>query len=151
MPQYHSLDTREQIDHFLLLLAKRRSTNKSTTVCFSSPDTKRSIDQNALFQKWAREYACHTLNKQTVSEAEHDAMKYTLQRHAYADTGWAYLLGEKRDLFTGEVKPDRAHTKNFDKGEMHQFLNWVQNRAAQDGLMLESLGEYQQLQAEQVA
>jgi hypothetical protein len=114
-------------------------------------EPRRSIDQNALFQKWSREYACHFLNKQTVTEAEHEAMKYTLQRHCYAETGWPYLLGEKRDLFTGEVKPDRAHTSGFDKGEMHQFLNWVQNRAAQDGLLLESLGEYAQLQQEQVA
>lgn len=106
----------------------------------------RSIDQNALFQKWAREYACHVLKKPKVSEAEHEAMKYTLQRHCYAETGWDYLLGEKRDLFTGEVKPDRAHTSGFDKGEMHQFLNWVQARAANDGLILESLGEYKELQ-----
>jgi hypothetical protein len=107
----------------------------------------RSIDQNSLYQKWSRQYAAHLLKKteSEVTEEEHEAMKYTLQRHCYKDTAWEFLLGVKRDLFTGEEKPDRARTHNFDTGEMHQFLNWIQAKAADDGLILESLGEYRDM------
>lgn len=146
MSQYWSLDTEEKREFFMAHVGQMLLAGKTPWVKFEAPKQKRSIDQNSLFQKWAREYAGHILKKSEVTEAEHDAMKYTLQRHCYAETGWDYLLGEKRDLFTGEVKPDRAHTSDFGVGQMHQFLNWVQARAANDGLMLESLGEYKELQ-----
>ena len=39
MPQYYTLDNREQIDSFLILLARRRSAGKPTTICFASPES----------------------------------------------------------------------------------------------------------------
>ena len=104
----------------------------------------RSLDQNALLHVWCRHYAEHLLKRQ-VTDTEVDAMKYTLQRHCYAQTHWDWLLTERKDLFTGHTKPDRRSTTEFDTGQMYHFLEWIQSRAADDSLILESKGEYAEL------
>ena len=107
----------------------------------------RSLDQNALYQRWARQYASYLLHKSDadVTEEEHEAMKITLQRHCYADTGWDFLITHQVDLFTGESKPARQKTSRLNTSEMSGFMEWVQAKAANDGLILESLGEYAEL------
>lgn len=111
----------------------------------------RSLPQNALFQKWAREYVQHLLKVPAPSDAQHEAMKITLKRAAYTANGWPWLLEEVTDLFTRETSKRLRSSTKYDKGEMHMFLNWVQAKAADDGLILESLGEYRELQERQVA
>lgn len=111
----------------------------------------RSLDQQALLHVWATEFACHMLDKAKVAETEKEAMRITLQRKCYADTGWEWLIESVTDLFTGVVKPQRRSTTKFDKGEMTLFLSWVQQEAANRGLILESQGEYRELQAAQNA
>jgi len=108
----------------------------------------RNLDQNALFQVWARQYA-ESIFCRLVTDVEHEAMKYTLQKHCYADTGWEFLIGEKHDLFTEEVRRDRAKTSQLETGEMFQFMEWIQARGADSGLILESLGEYDRLKKSQ--
>ena len=105
---------------------------------------QRTLDQNALFQHWARQYAEHLLNRKPT-EADHEAMKYTLQRHCYADTAFDFLITSKKDLFTGSEKPDRAPTSKLKTGEMFAFMEWVQAKAADAGLILEAKGEYADL------
>ena len=57
MPEYHTLDTREQIDNFLLLVARRRSTGKPTTVCFADPDTHITQKQFNALHVWCEQVA----------------------------------------------------------------------------------------------
>jgi hypothetical protein len=122
-------------------------------VCWKAEKYKhpRSLDQNSLLHKWCREYAVHLLKRDDVTEDEKEAMRITLQRACYAATGWDWLIEHVPDLFSGETKPQRRSTRKMDKGEMHLMLNWIQQRAAEDGLILESLGEYRELQESQVA
>jgi hypothetical protein len=114
---------------------------------------RRSLDQNALFQKWARTFAAHVfkVKESEVTDTQHEAMKISLQRKCYAQTGWKFLIVHYPDAFGGESKPQRAPTSKMEKGELHSFLDWVQMFAAEDGLTLESLGEYADLQERQVA
>ena len=151
MPQGWTLDTAEKRDNFMAQVCQMVQAGKKPVVQFIEHQNHRSLDQNALFQKWAREYACHLLNKDKVSKEEHEAMKYTLQRQCYAQMGWDYLLARRTDLMTGEQKVERRSTTDFDVGEMYQFMNWIQASAAERGLILESLGEYQELQRREVA
>jgi hypothetical protein len=111
----------------------------------------RTMDQNALLHVWCGEFAKHVLDKGKVSEAEKEGMRITLQRHCYADTHWDWLIEEVPDLFTGETRTQRRSTTRFDKGEMTAFLDWIQRAAADRGLILESMGEYRELQERQVA
>jgi len=39
-------------------------------------------------------------------------------------------------------------SKDYKVGEMFLFLTWLQNFAAEDGIVLESRGQYQKLQKE---
>ena len=105
---------------------------------------RRSLDQNSLFQKWARQYAAHLtgIPENEIPDKVHEHMKYTLQRHCYAAMGWDFLLTEHEDLFTKKRRLDRRSTRDMDTGEMFAFMEWIQSRAADDGLILESLGEY---------
>ena len=114
---------------------------------------RRSLDQNALFQKWARTFAAHEfgVTEEQVTETQHEAMKISLQRQCYAATGWDFLIVFYPDAFGGKSKPQRAPTSKMGKGELHQFLTWVQSFAAERGLILESLGEYHKLQQRQIA
>jgi len=111
----------------------------------------RSLSQNALLNVWAREYAQHVLGKDEVTEDEQEAMRITLQRACYAATHWEWLIEHVTDLFTGESKPQRKSTTKMDRGELSQLLDWIQHRAAEDGLILEAQGEYAELRERQVA
>lgn len=111
----------------------------------------RSLDQQALLNVWAGQFAQHVLDKAKVTQAEKEAMRITLQRHCYADTGWPWLIESVKDLITGKEHVQRRSTTKFDKGEYTQFLNWIQMAGADRGLILESLGEYRELQERQVA
>ena len=112
----------------------------------------RSLDQNALYWVWVTEFAQHLLNKKKISAAEKEDMAYTLQRHCYAAMGWDWLLTTPVDLLTGKPgKPQRKSTTKMLKGEMTLYLEWVQSAAADRGLILESVGEYAELQASQNA
>lgn len=112
----------------------------------------RSVDQNALYWLWVTHFAQHLLDKNRITADEKESMAYTLQRRCYAARGWEWLIETPTDLVTGEEgKPQRRSTKKFLKGEFTMYLEWVQQFAAERGLILESLGEYRELQERQVA
>ena len=117
--------------------------------------SKRSLDQNALFHVWCEQYASH-LTKQDLNTLnyEHrnkliDEMKISAKRKYYAQTGNKYVLEQKKDLFTGKEHTFAKSTRDYDKSEMNHYMEWLQNIAAEDGLILESKGEYESMKLEQ--
>ena len=111
----------------------------------------RSLDQNALLHVWLTEYAAHLLNKskKAVTEAELEGIKKIAKRKYYAHSGAEWMLVSPIDPWTGvEEKQALRSSKNYTRGEMFLFLTWLQNTAANDGLVLESRGEYAKLQRE---
>lgn len=136
---------------FLGLVESAWRTHKWLT--FSKPriGEQRSLDQNALFHIWAREYAAHLLKKNPhhIKEGELDGMKRVLKSHCYRDNAWDFLIYEKINPFTGESKKDYRSTKHYKTGEMYLFLTWMQMKAATDGLVLESKGEFKHNQQKQ--
>jgi hypothetical protein len=111
----------------------------------------RSLDQNALLHVWCTDYVKHLLRVEKPTAAQREAMKITLKRACYAETGWSWLIESVTDLFTGEVSTRLASSASYDVGEMHSFLDWIQRRAADDGLILQSMGEFQELRDAQTA
>ncbi len=114
----------------------------------------RSMNQNALFHLWAREYAASLLGagQKDVSEEILEGMKRTLKRECYRDTAWPFLTIKLRNLFSGEEKTDFRSSSNFKRGEMFQFMEWIQGYAAQHhNLILEAKGEFAKLKREQNA
>ena len=143
--QFFKIDSPEQIDRRCEHLASWLKSNWPGYAIVLKPQkyvTPRSMDQNALYWVWVTEYACHLLNKTKITEEEKQAMSYTLKRHCYKETNWPFLLVDRADLFTNEKKPQAASTSDFSKHQMFDFMCWVQARAADDGLILESQGDY---------
>ena len=50
-----------------------------------------------------------------------------------------------------QKKRDFTSSKDWKRGEMYHFLTWLQVTAAGDGLILESRGEYAELQRKEAA
>ncbi len=113
--------------------------------------SQRTLSQNALLHVWLRSYASHLLRKKLdlVSEREVGYMKMTAKRRCYADTSWGWLIEHRKDLITKESSKGLTSSKKWSKGELFNFMEWLQAYAANDDLILESKGEYEALRNEQ--
>ena len=115
---------------------------------------KRSLDQNALMHVWCTEYAAHLLkkDKKLVTKGELAGMKRSAKRHYYGETGFRWLVHEVVDPFDpSQKKLDLTSSKDWKRPEMYDFLTWLQVKAAGDGLILESKGEYAEMQRKNAA
>jgi len=128
--------------------------SKHRYLTFSAPriGADRSLNQNALFHVWCTEYAayCASITKKEVSKGLLVGMKRIVKKrftsshpHCY---GW--MVHEVINPFTGETKKDYTSSADWKKGEMFLVLTWLQMLAAEDGLILESKGEFAKLQRE---
>lgn len=109
----------------------------------------RSLDQNALFHVWCTEMVAFYLrkDKRAVTEPELEGMKRKAKKLYYQETGYPWLVMRPIDPQTGkEGQLMFRSSKNYLRGEMFQFLTWLQMVAANDGLVLESRGEFTKLQ-----
>lgn len=112
----------------------------------------RSLDQNALFHVWCRDVAAYFYNipaKKVDGDIELEAIKISLKRQCYNETGWSFILVTKVDALTGEEAEVLQTTRKYGKGEMFDFMNWVQvyvsNEPRFGNMILKSTGEYQML------
>lgn len=115
---------------------------------------KRSIDQNSLLHVWLTEYAAHLLDKdkKRVTRGELEGMKRHAKRMYYAETGQPWMVHEVINPADPEQKKrDFTSSGDWKRGEMYHFLTWLQVKAAGDGLILESRGEYADLQRKEAA
>jgi len=111
----------------------------------------RSLDQNSLFHCWLTEYAAHLagITKKQVTPGMIEFTKRKCKKAYYALTGAPWMLTKLVDPVTGEEGDTiYASSKDYKVGEMFLFLTWLQNHAANDGCILESLGQYAKLQRE---
>ena len=110
----------------------------------------RSLDQNSLFHAWLTEWIAYKLNKdkRMVTKPELAGIKRTMKKLAYIHLRADFLIHEIKDYSTGETKKDYTSSKDWKRGEMCQVLELMQNIAAEDGLILESKGEFKRLQDE---
>lgn len=104
----------------------------------------RSLDMNALFHVWATEYAAHLLdkNKKSVTEGELEGMKRTLKREFYLETKYKWMILDVVPVRGGDSKKDYRSSANYKTAEMFEFMCWMQAVGANDGLILESKGNY---------
>lgn len=118
---------------------------------------KRSLDQNALLHVWLTEYAAHLLDKdkKLVTRGELEGMKRHAKRMYYAEHGEqcaVWMIHEVVNPANPEQhKRDFTSSTTWKRGEMYLFLTWLQMKAAMDGLVLESKGEYAELQRKEAA
>jgi hypothetical protein len=122
-------------------------------ITFSEPriGADRSLDQNALLHVWLPEYVAFTLkiHRKEVSKGLVQGMKEMVKREYTArhPDSYSWMTYEVIDPFTQEViRTDYTSSKTWKSGEMFQVLTWFQMTAAEDGLILESKGNFAKLQ-----
>lgn len=115
-----------------------------------STDAACGLPQMALFHIWLRQYAAHILriSKHDVTEPIVEGMKKNVKKQYYVETSARFIVQQIVDPWA----PDRiklAYTScaKWKRGEMYQVMNWLQMKAAEDGLVLESKGEYKDIQS----
>lgn len=113
----------------------------------------RSLTQNALLHVWLREYAAHILKcaQKDVSESEIEGLKTIMKQQYYTHTGYDHMVYTEINPFNGDKKIKLRSTRDYSVGELFHFMEWLQSKAAESGLMLEVKGEHAQLKAETIA
>lgn len=119
-----------------------------------TPGSERTSKQSqkALAHIWFREYAAYLLKApaKTLDKEIVEAFKEKAKKCFYADTGEKWIVVEVPDLWgPNEAKLVAKSMSEWSPGEAFQFLSWLQAKAADDGLILESKGEYAQRQQAQ--
>lgn len=108
----------------------------------------RSLSANSLFHVWATEYAAHLLkkDKKSVTKGELAGMKRIIKQRFNAANPNNFMVHEVVDPFTGNSKRDYTSSADYKVGELFMVMEWLQLHAANDGLILESIGQYEKLQ-----
>ena len=124
-------------------------------ITYSAPRVgkDRTMDQNALFHVWATEYAAHLLNKtkKDVTNGELAGMKRKIKQRFNAANSNNFMVHEITDPFTGDTRRDYTSSADWKRGEAFMVLEWLQLHAANDGLILESLGQFDKLKRKQTS
>jgi len=107
----------------------------------------RSLDQNALFHVWCTEYAAHLLkkDKRSISKGELAGMKRVVKQRFNAMNPNNFMVHDIVEPFSGHSRKDFTSSKDWKVGEAFMVMEWLQLHAANDGLILESLGQYDKL------
>ena len=123
-------------------------------ITFNAPriGADRSVSQNALFHVWCSEYVAYrmAIHRKEVSKGLLAGMKRIVKKRFTAShpesQGW--MVYEVVNPFNGQSKKDYTSSKDWKRGEMFTVLTWLQMVAAEDGLILESRGEFAKLTRE---
>lgn len=150
--QFWIVNSKFSAERFCAFVWEQFEKHKHTTYRWRhGPD--RSLDQGALFHVWSREWVAYKLKKpaEDVDKQELGCMKYTVKKCFYQSTGSPWMVQQVYDLSNPDAPPVTEFTSSADwgRGEMFEVLTWMQSAAIDDGLVLESLGEYAKLQRKQ--
>ena len=114
----------------------------------------RSIDQNGLFHVWLTEWVAVLLNKhpKSVEENEVEGIKRTIKKlYLISNHGSrSWMVHEIEDYSTGKKKLDYTSSASWKTGEMYQVLTWMQLEGANQGIILESKGEFAKNQRKEI-
>lgn len=135
---------------FIANLRKLRSEHGYITFGAPRIGKDRSLDQNALFHVWITEYVAHLL-KITTKEAskrkgELIGMKRVIKKRFNSANPNNFMVHDVVDPFSGNTKRDYTSSADWKVGEIFMVMEWLQLHAANDGLILESIGQYEKFQ-----
>lgn len=109
---------------------------------------KTSMPQKALIHIWFRTWMAAICKKkeEDVTKVEIESMKRSVKARYYNATGAAFLVETLSDPFSPSKKRvEYTSISDWTAGECHAVMEWMQDRAAEQGIILESMGEYQRL------
>jgi len=124
-------------------------------ITYSAPriGKDRTMDQNALFHVWCTEYAAHLLKKtkKQVTKGELEGMKIMVKKRFHVSHVNNFMIHTIIDPFTGGSRNAYTSSADWKRGEAFMVMEWLQLYAANDGLILESLGQYDKLKRKQTS
>lgn len=111
----------------------------------------RSIDQNSLLHVWLTEFAAHLAkcHKSEVTAGILEGIKRSMKGLYTQETQLGHMTHQVVCPLTKREKTDFTSSKSWKRGEMFDFLNWLQAFAATKNCILESKGEHAKLTREQ--
>lgn len=133
---------------FIANLRKLRAEHGYITFGAPRIGKDRSLSANALFHVWVTEYVAHLLkkDKKSVNKGEMAGMKRIIKQRFNATHPNNFMVHDVVDPFSGNTKRDYTSSADWKTGEMFMVMEWLQLHAADDGLILESIGQYEKLQ-----
>lgn len=138
-------------DHALMAacakLTEMYHQHKYITIASVRIGADRSLSQSALMHVWLTECAAHYLSKhrKAVTPTDLEGMKRAAKARFYVEHKQPWMFHEIYNPWTNEKKKDYTSSASWKTGEMTMFLDWLQNVAATDGIVLEAIGEYAKL------
>ena len=111
----------------------------------------RSLSQNGLMHVWLAELWSFAMrkDKRDMTEGDMDGIKRAMKKRYFEYSREPWLIHKVTDPFSLESKNDFRSSRKWLKGEMFNFLTWLQMYAAEADLILESKGEHEKLRREQ--
>lgn len=147
MPEQWTLDSDHTEAAFIAGVRALRA--EHGVITYSAPRIGKevSLDQKALFNIWVRAYAAHILDKtpKQVTLGEHEGMKRHIKKCFNSQHPNKFMVHDVINPVTKQSKKDYTSTKAWKVGEAFIVMEWLQLYAANDGLILESLGQYEKL------
>lgn len=106
---------------------------------------QRSLPQSNLFHMWVRKWAAHyhKCEPKQVTKKQFTDWKLTLKALYYVDSHDQEMIYVPTNMATGEeAKAQFQSTAELSTGSMFNFMEFVQNYAAEHGCLLDASGEY---------
>lgn len=139
------------LNEFLRRVVELQDEHKHVTWTYKT-GKDRSLPQLALAHIWLRKYAAFLLRKpeDALTDGELNGMKRSAKKQYYREYGHDFMVETIRDPFHPDTaRPELTSMGKWKAGELYQFMEWLQGKAAGDGLILESTGEHQKLKQRQ--
>ena len=118
--------------------------NKYTVYSWHNGETPH-LGQKQLLHVWLRLWIAHhnRIAEDEVSKEHMEAWKLAVKMRYYAATGAAFMVKRYRDPKAPDgLRLEYTSVKDWTPGQCFQVMEWMQLKAAEQGLILESKGEF---------
>lgn len=107
-----------------------------------------SMPQKALMHIWLRQWVAH-LTKQKerdVTQKQVDGMKHWVKKNFYLQTGADFMIDmEPNPYDLRESRRTFSSIADWTPAQCNEVMTWMQATAANNGCILESMGEFQEM------
>ena len=123
---------------------------------FSAPriGPDRSLSQNRLLHMWITQIVAEKLNISIKDAAKLkgsiEGTKSDLKGMFYRHSGHEWMVHNVKGELSGREKIAYTSSADWGRGEAFEFLTWMQLAAAGIGIVLESKGQFNKLQKDQL-
>ncbi len=154
MAQQWTVNSDLTLEAFISNARKLYAEHKYLTWAMPRIGADRSMGQNALLHTWITQIVAEKLNISIKDAAKMkgsiEGTKSDLKGMFYRHTGYSWMVHSVKGELSGREKIAYTSSADWGKGEAFEFLTWMQLAAAGIGVILESKGQFNKLQRDQI-